>query len=92
NLAPAAWNSLVIAGCSAGLATLIGTMTALGLARVRFPGRGAYRTALYLPIVIPDIVLGIALLVFLASINFPLGRLSVILAHTVFLASYVNVV
>lgn len=92
NLGPAAKNSVVIAFSSAALATIIGTMTALGLARVRFPGRNAYRTALYLPIVIPDIVLGISLLVFLASIGFPLGRLSVILAHTVFLASYVNVV
>lgn len=92
NLGPAAKNSVIIALSSSALATVIGTMTSLGLARLRFPGRNAYRTALYLPIVIPDIVLGISLLVFMASINFPLGRVSVILAHTVFLASYVNVV
>ena len=92
NLGPAARNTVMVAVTSAFLATVIGTMTALGLARLRFPGREAYRTALYLPIVIPDIVLGISLLVFLSAISFPLGRWSVILAHTVFLISYVNVV
>lgn len=92
NLGPAVRNSVVIALVSASLATIIGTMTALGLARCRFRGKTAYRTSLYLPIVIPDIVLGISLLVFLATVRFPLGHLSVILAHTVFLASYVTVV
>ncbi len=92
NLGPAAINSVIIAFSAAALATVIGTLTALGLARCRFPGRLAYKTSLYLPIVIPDIVLGIALLVFFASIHFPLGRGSVILSHTVFLSSYVCVV
>lgn len=92
NLGPAVRNSVMIALGAAALSTVVGTMTALALARVRFAGRLAYRTALYLPIVIPDIVLGISLLVFLSAIQFPLGRMSVILAHTVFLASYVCVV
>lgn len=92
NLGPAVRNSLAIAFASSALSTVIGTMTALGLARLRFPGRNAYQSALFLPIVIPDIVLGISLLVFLSAIHFPLGRWSVILAHTVFLTSYVNVV
>ncbi|HBF28424.1 ABC transporter permease [Rhizobium sp.] len=92
NLSAAAKNSVIVAISASSLATVIGTSTALGLARTRFKGRTAYRTLLFLPIVIPDIVLGIALLVFMASISFPLGRISVIIAHTVFLASYVNVV
>jgi len=92
NLGPAARNTVIVALTSSLIATVVGTMTALGLARLRFPGREAYRTALYLPIIIPDIVLGISLLVFMSAINFPLGRWSVILAHTVFLTSYVNVV
>jgi spermidine/putrescine transport system permease protein len=92
NLSAAAKNSVIVAISASSLATVIGTATALGLARTRFRGRMAYRTLLFLPIVIPDIVLGIALLVFMASISFPLGRISVIVAHTVFLASYVNVV
>jgi len=92
NLGPAARNTVIVAVTSSALATVVGTMTALGLARLRFPGREVYRSALYLPIVIPDIVLGISLLVFLSAISFPLGRWSVILAHTVFLTSYVNVV
>jgi spermidine/putrescine transport system permease protein len=92
NLGPAVRNSVVIALVSATLATTTGTMTALGLARCRFRGKTAYRAALYLPIVVPDIVLGISMLVFLATVRFPLGHLSVILAHTVFLASYVTVV
>lgn len=85
-------NSLIVGFSAASLATVIGTLTAIGLDRFRFLGRTAYRGFLLVPIVIPDIVLGLALLIFLSSIAFPLGRISVILAHTIFLSSYVTIV
>lgn len=85
-------NSLIVGFSAASLATVIGTLTALGLDRYRFRGRAAYQSFLLVPIVIPDIVLGLALLIFLSAIAFPLGRISVILSHTIFLSSYVTIV
>lgn len=92
NLAPAVINSLIVGFSASTIATVIGTLTAIGLDRARFRAKSAYRSLVMLPIVIPDIVLGIALLVFMAAIGIPLGRLSVIAAHTLFLSSYVAVV
>lgn len=92
NLAPAVLNSVIVGFSASALATVIGTLTAIGLDRAVFPGKQLYRGLVMLPIVIPDIVLGIALLVFLSSVGLPLGRLSVIVAHTLFLSSYVTVV
>ena len=85
-------SSIIVGFSSASLATVIGTLTALGLDRYRFRGRTAYQGFLLVPIVIPDIVLGLALLIFLSAIAFPLGRVSVILSHTIFLSSYVTIV
>lgn len=85
-------STLIVGFSSATLATIIGTLTAIGLDRYQFWGRKTYQAFLLVPIVIPDIVLGLALLVFLSAISFPLGRISVILSHTIFLSSYVTIV
>lgn len=85
-------NSLVVAGCAVSLAAIFGTLMAVGLARHRFPGRGVYRGVLYLPIIIPDIALAVATLVFLAVVAIPLSLWTVVAAHLVFCLSYVAVV
>lgn len=92
NLAPAVINSLIVGFTASTISTVIGTLTAIGLDRTQFPGKSVYRGLVMLPIIIPDIVFGIAMLVFMAAIGLPLGRISIISAHTVFLASYVTVV
>lgn len=92
NLAISVVNTVIVGFSAATIATVIGTLTAIGLDRARFAGKDFYRGLVILPIIIPDIVLGIAMLVFLASLGIPLGRLSVIAAHTLFLSSYVTVV
>lgn len=92
NLAISVVNTVIVGFSAATIATVIGTLTAIGLDRARFTGKDVYRGLVILPIIIPDIVLGIAMLVFLASLGIPLGRLSVIAAHTLFLSSYVTVV
>jgi spermidine/putrescine transport system permease protein len=92
NLAISVINTLVVGFSATTMATVIGTLTAIGLDRARFFGKDAYRALVMLPIVIPDIVLGIATLVFLSSLGIPLGRMSVIAAHTLFLSSYVAIV
>jgi spermidine/putrescine transport system permease protein len=67
-------------------------MTALALYRYRFLAQRLYQGLLYMPMVMPDIVLGIALLVFFVSVGVALGRISIIVGHCTFLISYVFVV
>jgi spermidine/putrescine transport system permease protein len=81
--------SLSVALCTTAVSTLVGTLTALALARYRFGLRGFYRTLLFLPMLMPDIVLGIALLIFFVGAGVPLGRGSIIIGHCTFLISYV---
>ncbi|MEC5342040.1 ABC transporter permease [Brenneria populi] len=82
-------NSLIIALITTAISTIIGTMTALALMRYRFYLRGFYRFLLYMPMMMPDILLGIALLIFFVNAGVPLGRTSIILGHCTFLCSYV---
>lgn len=82
-------NSIIIALTTTVISTVIGTVTALALMRYRFYLRGFYRFLLYMPMMMPDIILGIALLIFFVNAGVPLGRASIILGHCTFLCSYV---
>ncbi|MEV4375941.1 ABC transporter permease [Streptosporangium sp. NPDC049644] len=83
-------NTLIVAVGSTVLATVLGTLLAVGLARHT---RSRALDALgVLPAVLPDLVLGIGLLVFYATIKSTLGLHSVLLAHTVFGMAFVTAV
>jgi spermidine/putrescine transport system permease protein len=73
-LLDAARNSLIVASAATAAATVIGTMLALAMDRFRFRGRTALDANLYLPIVIPEIVMGISLLLFFNQALFPALR------------------
>jgi spermidine/putrescine transport system permease protein len=96
-------NSLLIAAATTLLATVLGTLAALGLERFPDRRRASYHdAALTLPILVPDIVQGISLLLFFVLVFHglervfdwrpTLGRTTVIVAHTAFAISYVAVV
>ena len=85
-------NSLMVAGVATIIATVIGTAAALAIERHRFRFRTALVRVLYLPIIIPDIVLAIALLTFYVQVRIPLGLITVIIAHAVFNIAYVTIV
>jgi spermidine/putrescine transport system permease protein len=91
-------NSLSIAFFSTLISTVLGTMVAVMLWRFRFPFKGAYEGAMALPIVIPEICMGVAMLVFFARIGWPTGmpwpfNLSAItIAHISFSFPFVAVV
>lgn len=85
-------NSFLVALSAATIATVIGTATAIALNRYKFFGKRFYQTLLLLPMLIPDIVLGIALLIFFVGVGFELGLLTIIVGHVTFLSSYVFVV
>ncbi|MEG4109516.1 ABC transporter permease [Microcoleus sp. S13_C5] len=94
-------NSLLIAAISTVLATVFGTMIALALERFHFPGRKAVEALLFLPIIMPEITIGISLLVFftlvfrivenLTGIRLNLGLPTVIIGHVVFNISFVTI-
>lgn len=86
----AASNTLIVAVASTALATVIGTLLALGLERrARRPVLDAL---VFTPMIIPDIVLAIALLSFFSLINLTLGLHSIVLSHVVFNLAFVCVV
>jgi spermidine/putrescine transport system permease protein len=65
----AAYNTLVVAIISTIISTIIGTMTALAMERYNFLGKLAFDAVLYLPIIIPDIVMALSLILFFVLIN-----------------------
>jgi spermidine/putrescine transport system permease protein len=85
-------NTLLVASFSTLVATIIGTMAALALQRYRFPGYNLSETVLYIPVVIPEVVMGISLLAFFAMIKFPLGLTTITLSHIAFNIPFVALV
>lgn len=88
----AAVNTLIVAVLSTVVATIIGTMTALALSRYSFRGKGAFEGLLYIPIIIPEIVMGVSLLLFFVQIKLTLSIWTIILAHITFNIPFVAVV
>jgi spermidine/putrescine transport system permease protein len=85
-------NTLIVSVSATLIATLLGTLLAVGLHMRRFPGRALVELLLYLPIVAPDIIMGVSLLAFFVAVQLPLGRLSIVLAHVSFQVSFVALV
>ena len=92
NIIAAMTNSLLVAFVSALISTIIGTLAAVGMYRYKFKGKTILDGLLYVPIIIPEIVMGIALLMFFSQLKMPTGALTLILAHTTFSVSYVVIV
>ncbi|MBM7715709.1 spermidine/putrescine transport system permease protein [Bacillus thermophilus] len=88
----AAKNSLTVAAVSTIVATMVGTVAAVGMYRYHFRGKTALDGMLYLPIVIPEIVMGISLLAFFALANIPLGIMTLVIAHITFCIPFVVVI
>ncbi len=85
-------HSAIVALCAATISTVIGTATAIALQRYKFVGKRFYQGLLILPMIVPDIVLGIALLIFFVGAGFKLSLMTIIIGHVTFLTSYVFVV
>ncbi|HSM82236.1 MAG TPA: ABC transporter permease [Nodosilinea sp.] len=85
-------DSLTIASVAVLISAVLGTLMAIGLARYRFRGKALYRGVSYLPLIVPDIAIAVATLVFLASLAVPLSLSTVIAAHIVFCLAYIAVV
>jgi spermidine/putrescine transport system permease protein len=85
-------NSFAVALFASTVSTVIGTAAALALTRFAFRLRNFYQALLFLPMMMPDIVLGIALLIFFVGAGMELGIGTIVIGHCTFLASYVFIV
>ena len=91
-------NSLTIAFISTAVSIVLGTLAAIMLWRFRFPGRSAFEGAIALPIIIPEICMGVAMLAFFARIGWPtdlpwpLNLGAITIAHISFSFPFVTMV
>ncbi|WP_199322672.1 MULTISPECIES: ABC transporter permease [Calothrix] len=91
-IASALQNSLIVAFSAVAISAVLGTLMAVGLARYQFPLKKLYQGIAYLPLIIPDIAIAVATLVFLAAFAIPLSLWTIIAAHVVFCLAYVGLV
>ena len=89
----AAWMSLRVAATSASIATLLGTLAAIALSRGGgFRGRTLFSGMLYAPLVMPEVITGLSLLLLFVAINAERGFWTVVVAHTTLTMCFVAVV
>ena len=83
--------SIQIGLVSTLIATLLGSMIAFGLVRYRFRGRSTTNLLIFLPMATPEVVMGASLLALFLNLRFPLGMGTVMVAHIMFIISFVVV-
>jgi putrescine transport system permease protein len=89
----AAWMSLRVAFCSATAATVLGTLAAVALSRgERFRGRTLFSGMLYAPLVMPEVITGLSLLLLFVALDAGRGFWTVTIAHTTLTMCFVTVV
>ncbi len=85
-------NSLVVGGASTLIATVLGVSAAVCVERIPFRRRRVLESTMVMPLVIPEIMMGVALMLFFVLVGFPLGLLSIIIGHTVMIVPVVMVI
>jgi spermidine/putrescine transport system permease protein len=84
--------SVLTATANAAVATALGTAAALALRNVGRRARTAFDTVMYMALIVPEIVIAIASLLFFVTINFPLGPVAIVVTHAVFNTSLVTLI
>lgn len=82
-------NSLIIAFGSAAVATVLGTLAAIGINWYKFRGKVYIQTISFLPMVLPEVIIGVSMLIFFSGVHMPLGLLTIFIAHTTFCLPFV---
>ncbi len=82
-------NSLILGFLSCSIAAVIGTLGAVGMARVKFKTRGLIEYLSMIPIMVPEIILGMAFMSFFTLLRLPFGMLTLVIAHVSFSIPYV---
>ncbi len=82
-------NSIIVAIASGALSTFLGTLAAVGVRWYKFRGKTYIQTINFLPMVLPEVIIGVSMLIFFAGIRLPLGLLTIFIAHTTFCLPFV---
>ena len=82
-------NSFIIALSSAALATVLGTLAAIGINWYKFRGKIYIQTISFLPMVLPEVIIGVSMLIFFSGIGMKLGMMTIFIAHTTFCLPFV---
>ncbi len=77
-------NSFIIAISSSGVATVLGSLAAIGIKWYKFKARTYIQIASFLPMVLPEVIIGISMLIFFTAVKVPLGMITIFIAHTTF--------
>lgn len=89
DLKEALLNSILLGVLSCGISAIIGTLGAVGMARVKYKSKGMMEYLSTIPIMIPEIILGMVFLVFFSMLNLPFGMITLVIAHTTFCIPYI---
>ncbi len=84
-------NSLIVATTTTALSVVIGTSAAWLLYRYRFPAQQTLGLLIFIPMVMPEVLMGVSLLVLFVSLGIPLGYTTLIIGHTTFCFPFVLV-
>jgi spermidine/putrescine transport system permease protein len=82
-------NSLIIALGSAAVSTVLGSLAAIGISWYRFKGKSYIKIISFLPMVLPEVIVGIAMLIFFSRIKVPLGMGTILVAHITFCLPFI---
>lgn len=82
-------NSLILAVLSCLISAVIGTLGAVGLSRIHWKTKGVLEYISLLPLMIPEIILGMVLMAFFYMMGLPFGMLTLLIGHTVFCVPYI---
>ncbi|MGN0169677.1 MAG: ABC transporter permease [Lachnospiraceae bacterium] len=82
-------NTIVVAFASTVISTVLGTLCAVGLNRFEFKLKGLISSSLYIPIVIPELVFAIAMLILFSSVNITMNMATLIISHVTFSMPFV---
>jgi len=84
-------NSLIVAGVSTVLSVALGTTGAWLLYRYRFPAARLWQTLIFVPMLIPEVIMGVSLLILFVVVHFQLGFTTIIISHVTFCFPFVMV-
>ena len=89
SLMEALGNSLILGVLSCLLSAVIGTLGAVGMAKLNYKSKGLLEYVSILPLMTPEIILGMVFLAFFSQLNLPFGMLTLLISHTVFCVPYI---
>lgn len=85
----ALWNSVIVALISSALATVLGSLASIGMGWYKFKGKSYIQVLSFLPMILPEVIMGVSMLIFFSWLKIQPGLFTIIVAHTTFCLPFV---